>query len=150
MTTVEYKFPDTDYDIKKLTEEDDLLQKKIDLDKPKPSDFIIAGLFDVNKFNIKFSEINEINRKKRKIKDQIKLKEMSRKNLDLNDLTIGQLKNGLMLDIYDMFIEIGRLDHFNLKNFMKIIKKNYRLLTILIFLTITIIIIYLFIQWINI
>jgi len=115
------------------SKERELSQKFNKESKFKGSDITaVGGYFDIAAFNAKVNKIQEIARQRRKIKEQIKLARLNYRPLDVNQLTIEQLKQGLYLDTYNMFEEIKKMRSFNLSQLDNILSKNYRKMTVLI------------------
>jgi hypothetical protein len=148
-----FKFPETDGEklIKELSSKDKELSSKYDKEKKfKPSDVsVVGGKFDTKAFNLKVGKIQEIARQRRKLRDQIKLARLKYQPLDLNTLTIDQLKKGLYLDLYYMFNEIKHMQSFNFVELDRILSKNYRKLSLLIILLLIIIMTYLLVKFLE-
>lgn len=144
--TFNYTFPNIDAEIDRLSNEEKNL--KLEREKKKiikPSEVIAGSVFDSALFNRKLDEINEINRKRRKIKDKIKLFKLKKRHVDYDDLTIRQFKNGIILDTYDMFSELFSMKSFSFKNINYIINKNYRKIILLVIIFSVIILSYIII-----
>ena len=129
--------------IKKLNE---LLKKK---SKIKRSDVTYGQVFDIKLFNAKVNEVNDITRKKNKIKDQIKLSRLNYRPPNPDKLTITELKQGLLLDTYQMFKDFTTLKKISHNDINNILNKNYRRLTLLIILLIICIISYILIKFLS-
>lgn len=108
-----------------------------------------GGKFDTKAFNKQVNKVQDIIRQRRKLKDKIKLANLTYRPLDYNRMTIGELKMALYSDTYDMFREISNLKSFNLKKLNEILSKNYRKLTILIILLVAFITTYLLINYLD-
>ena len=144
-----YKFPDIDDTkmIKNLSSESDKLQTKIKTaSNIKPSDVSIGGKFDSKAFNKKLDSIRDLKKAKSKIKDQINFAKLQYRPVSYNHLTIDQLKQAMIMDIYDMYNELCYMENINITNINIILSKNYRKLTILIILLLFIIISYIIIS----
>ena len=144
-----YKFPDTDDTklIKKLSSDSDKLNSQIKIaSNIKPSDVSIGGKFDSKAFNKKLDNIRDLRQSKSKLKDKINLAKLQYRPVSYGHLTIDQLKQGIIMDIYDMFSEISHMQNINLYNLNMILSKNYRKLTLLILLLLFIIISYIIIS----
>jgi hypothetical protein len=148
-----YKFEDITDEQKiqimnKLLAEQKIKQKKES--KFKASDITApGGKFDSKAFNKKVNKVQDIMRQKKILKDKIKLAKLVYRPLDHNRLTISQLKTALYADTYQMFREIANLKSFNLQNLDQIMSKNYRKLTVLIILLITVLSTYVLIYFLK-
>jgi len=131
---------------KKIKNLNELLKKK---NKIKKSDVTYGQVFDIKAFNRNVNEVNEITRNKNKIRDQIRLAKLNYRPPNPDKLTIAQLKQGLLLDTYQMFKNLATLKEINYKNINNILNKNYRRLTLLIILFMICIISYILIKFLS-
>jgi len=131
---------------KKKKNLEELLKKK---NKFKKTDAVYGQIFDVNIFNARVEEVNEITREKNKIIDEIKLSRLNYKPPDAGKLTITQLNQGLLLDTYNMFKEFSNLKEVKYININNILNKNYRRLTLLIILFVIFITSYILIKFLS-
>ena len=143
-----YKFPYTDDTelIKKLSSDSEKLRSERKIaSNIKPSDVSIGGKFDSKAFNKKLDNIRDLRRAESKIKDKIKLAKLKYRPVSYGHLTIDQLKQAMIIDIYDMCSEISHMQNISFYNLNIILSKNYRKLSILVLLLIFIIISYIII-----
>ncbi len=136
---------DTKIMLKKLIEE----EKQLKILEKKESNFTTSmmtqgGKFDASLYNKQVDKVYDIKRKRRKIKDKIKLLKIKYTPLQPTKLSIDELKYQLINDTYDMFNE-----YKNKKPINDILDKNYRKLTILFIFLFIIIISYILIQFIK-
>jgi hypothetical protein len=131
---------------KKVKNLNELLKKK---SKIKKSDVTYGQVFDIKLFNAKVNEVNDITRKKNKIRDQIKLSRLNYRPPNPGRLTITEFKQGLLLDTYHMFKDFTTLKKINYNDINNILNKNYRRLTLLIILLIICIISYILIKFLS-
>ena len=132
-----YKFPENnpELDLNKIkSEEKELEDTEKSLSKTMVKDSTIGGLFDLSAFNKQADKITDITRKKKKLKDKIKLSRYKKREKSYGNYTINQLINGIIQDTFDMIIDLNSLRRINFYSILKILRKNFRILTILIFL----------------
>lgn len=146
------KFPDIDSDIKQLLRLENILTTRYEIEsKFSVSDFIKGGLFDHELFNKEVNKVNELRRKIRNVKEKIRLLKLKYETPDYDMMTIGEFKSAIIIDIYDMVNEILHMK--TIYELPKIINKNYRKITILLFVFVVLIVVYLIIYkfyvWIN-
>jgi hypothetical protein len=127
-----YKFAEQDStkEIKELSDEYDNIIKnnKYEINK---DEVYKNGIFNTKIFNTKVDNIIDLERKKRAIKHKIKLAKLNYQPLDYKKLTIEELEQGYVNDIYDMFNELYNIDKFSLNKFYQIFNKNYRIISLL-------------------
>jgi hypothetical protein len=126
-----------------LSKELENTESEINSYKLSKDDVSVGGIFNPKTFNEKLNKLNELKRKRSKLKDQIKLSKMNRQ-MTTNQLLTNQLltKEDIINDIYKMVDEFKNLEKINIVNIDSIIKKGYRKLIILIALLIILIAIY--------
>ena len=114
---------------------------------------VISGrgiLHDERAFNKMFNTVVNINKYQKQLKNRKKiLATNTNTNTNTNNIdnfTIGQIKEGLYVDFFDMCNELLLLDKFNYLNINYILSKNYRKIMLLVIILITIIITYLIIN----
>jgi hypothetical protein len=112
----------------------------------KPSDVSIGGKFDLKAFNDKLNKVSSLRKAESKIKDKIQLAKLQYRPVSHNHLTIDQLKQAMIIDIYDMCIEMSEMKNINFVSINMILSKNYRKITFLIILLLFIIISYIIIS----
>jgi hypothetical protein len=113
-------------------------ESEINSYKLSKDDVSVGGIFNPKTFNEKLNKLNELKRKRSKLKDQIKLSKMNRQMTTKQLLT----KEDIINDIYKMVDEFKNLEKINIVNIDSIVKKGYRKLIILIALLIILIAIY--------
>ena len=141
-----YKFQDINKDITEATIQKNIL---IDINKNQnitnlynDPNITIGGKFNVNEFNQHIDKVFSNIQQQQNIEDKIKkLKEKSTIP-DPNSMTLNQFISGLILDTYDMFNELFKLETYSKSNLNMIMNKNYRKITLYIIIIIIIIIIY--------
>jgi hypothetical protein len=121
-----------------LSKELENTESEINSYKLSKDDVSIGGIFNPKTFNEKLNKLNELKRKRSKLKDQIKLSKMNRQMTTKQLLT----KEDIINDIYKMVDEFKNLEKINIVNIDSIVKKGYRKLIILIALLIILIAIY--------
>lgn len=146
------KFPDIDNDIEQLLRLDNILTTRYEIEsKFSVSDFIKGGLFDHKLFNKEVDKVNELKRKIRTIREKIRLLKLKYETPDYDTMTIGEFKSAIIIDIYDMIKEILHMK--TIYELPKIINKNYRKITILLFVFVILVVMYLtiykFYVWFN-
>jgi hypothetical protein len=121
-----------------LSKELENTESEINSYKLSKDDVSVGGIFNPKTFNEKLNKLNELKRKRSKLKDQIKLSKMT------SQMTTNQLltKDDIINDIYKMVDEFKNLEKINIVNIDSIIKKGYRKLIILIALLVILIVIY--------
>jgi hypothetical protein len=132
-----YKFPENnpELDLNKIkSEEKELDDTEKSLSKTMVKDSTIGGLFDLSAFNKQADKITDITRKKKKLKDKIKLSRYKKREKSYGNYTINQFIDGIIQDTFDMIIDLNSLRRINFYSILKILRKNFRILTILIFL----------------
>ena len=146
------KFPDIDNDIEQLLRLENILTTRYEIEsKFSVSDFIKGGLFDHKLFNKEVDKVNELKRKIRTIREKIRLLKLKYETPDYDTMTIGEFKSAIIIDIYDMIKEILHMK--TIYELPKIINKNYRKITILLFVFVILVVMYLtiykFYVWFN-
>lgn len=146
------KFPDIDNDIEQLLRLENILTTRYEIEsKFSVSDFIKGGLFDHKLFNKEVDKVNELKRKIRTIREKIRLLKLKYETPDYDTMTIGEFKSAIIIDIYDMIKEILHMK--TIYELPKIINKNYRKITILLFVFVILAVMYLtiykFYVWLN-
>jgi hypothetical protein len=121
-----------------LSKELENTESEINSYKLSKDDVSVGGIFNPKTFNEKLNKLNELKRKRSKLKDQIKLSKMNRQMTTKQLLT----KEDIINDIYKMVDEFKNLEKINIVNIDSIVKKGYRKLIILIALLIILIAIY--------
>jgi hypothetical protein len=131
-----------------LSKELENTESEINSYKLSKDDVSVGGIFNPKTFNEKLNKLNELKRKRSKLKDQIKLSKMT-SQMTTNQLLTNQLLTNQLLtkeviinDIYKMVDEFKNLEKINIANIDGIIKKGYRKLIILIALLVILIVIY--------
>lgn len=130
-----YRFPDVDGkdNIRLLKTQLDLLNDDlIQAESLKYSDVTIGGIFDVDAFNGYMNKIDTIKNNKHQLEEQILKERLRFDPIDINNLTLKQLKNGMIMDFVDMYIELKELKTINFENVSIIVNKKYRKITLLI------------------
>lgn len=122
-----------------LSKELENTESEINSYKLSKDDVSVGGVFNPKTFNEKLNKLNELKRKRSKLKDQIKLSKMNRQTIIKNQLLT---KEDIINDIYRMIDEFKNLENINIVNINGIIKKGYRKLIILILLLLILIVIY--------
>lgn len=127
-----------------LSKELENTESEINNYKVSKDDVSVGGVFNPKTFNEKLNKLNELKRKRSKLKDQIKLSKINRQTTITNQLLTNQLltKENIINDIYKMIDEFKNLEKINIVNIDSIVKKGYRKLIILIALLIILIVIY--------
>ena len=130
-----YKFPeqDSNKEIKELSDKYDNIIKNNNY-KITKDEVYKNGIFNTKIFNTKVDNIIDLERKKRAIKHKIKLAKLKFQPLDYKKLTIEELEQGYINDIFDMFNELYNINEFSLNKIYQIFNKNYRILSILLFI----------------
>jgi hypothetical protein len=138
-----YKFPEQNStkEIKQLSDEYDNIIKNNNYEINK-DEVYKNGIFNTKIFNTKVDNIIDLERKKRAIRHKIKLAKLKYQPLDYKKLTIEELEQGYINDMFDMFNELYNFNEFSLNKFLKIFNKNYRILTILLSLLFLLLIFY--------
>jgi len=145
-----FRFPyfSTSHEYKKIK----LLEEKAKIAAIKAKDptlyNIAVGrgiLADQTAFNNMFDTVLNVNRYQRNLKQKEKLLRLNFKPIDYDKYTIGQLKQGLYVDFFDMCNELLLMESFNTNNLNNILSKNYRKIILLFILLITILIAYIII-----
>jgi hypothetical protein len=102
-------------------------------------------LADQTAFNNMFDTVLNVNRYQRDLKQKKKLLGLHFKPIDYDKYTVGQLKQGLYVDFFDMCNELLLMESFNTSNLNNILSKNYRKIILLFIFLITILIAYIII-----
>ena len=138
-----YKFPEQNStkEIKVLSDEYDNIIKNNNYEINK-DEVYKNGIFNTKLFNTKVDNIIDLERKKRAIRHKIKLAKLKYQPLDYKKLTIEELEQGYINDMFDMFNELYNFNEFSLNKFLEIFNKNYRILTILLSLLFLLLIFY--------
>lgn len=147
-----YRFPDIDARItftKLIAEEKKLRAEEKKISRFTMNDITPPGaVFDVAAFNKQVDKIFTIKRKRKKIKDKIQLLKIQYTPLNYNKLSIGEMKHGLVNDLYDMLQEIKDMEK-NKTSLNEIFNKNYRKVTILFIILLIVIISYSLIKYLK-
>ena len=137
-----FRFPyfstSLEYQKLKLAEENAKIAERIAKDPNTHK--IISGrgiLPDKTAFNNMFNTVLNINRYQRNIKKKLKYLPLNDIPFDHNNLTIGQLKNSLFVDFFDMCNELLLMEKFSPLTINFILSKNYRKITLLTILLLT-------------
>ena len=104
-------------------------------------DVIVGGVFDPKTFNQKLDKLNELKRKRSKLRDKLKLSKMVQQ-LPTDHNKQSLTKDFIINDFYQMLDEFKGLKKINVVGIENIINKNYRKLIILIILLIILIVMY--------
>lgn len=123
-----------------LSKELENTESEINSYKVSKDDVSVGGVFNPKTFNEKLDKLNELKRKRSRLKNKIKLSKMNRQIIKDQPLTLT--KEYIINDIYKMVDEFKNLKKLNIINIDGIINKGYRKLIILIILLIILIVTY--------
>lgn len=146
-----YVFPEinTKEDLAKLEFDQRILDTEFKKQKVFGPDDVIRGtVIDRKAFEKKQDKLIILNKKKTELTNRLKLSQLKYTPLDYNEMTIGQIKSGLLIDTHMMFNELINLPtesfgtNLYFKNIYEITGKKYRRITILLILLIFFIICY--------
>jgi len=99
-------------------------------------------LADKTAFNNMFDTVLNVNRYQRNLKEEKRLLGLNFKPIDYDKYTIGELKQGLYIDFFDMCNELLLMESFNTTNLNNILSKNYRKIILLFMFLVAILIAY--------
>lgn len=125
-----------------LSKELENTESEINSYKISKDDVSVGGVFNPKTFNEKLNKLNELKRKRSRLKNKIKLSKMNRQIIKDQPLTLTLTKEYIINDIYKMIDEFKNLKKLNITNIDGIINKGYRKLIILIILLIILIVTY--------
>jgi hypothetical protein len=139
-----YVFPEIDSikDIAKINFDERLLDTEIKKQSVLGPNDVGSVVFDRKALNKKIKKISALRKKKEKLKNISKLLKLRYAPLDYNEMTIGQLKMGLYLDLHEMISELINIKQINVYEVNNILAKKYRRMTILVILFTCCILIY--------
>lgn len=122
-----------------LNKELENTESEINSYKVSKDDVSDGGVFNPKTFNEKLNKLNELKRKRSRLKDKIKLSKInSQMKIKNQPLT----KEYIINDIYKMLDDFKNIKKINIDNIDGIINKGYRKLIILIVLLVILIVIY--------
>ena len=124
-----------------LSKELENTESEINSYKVSKDDVSIGGIFNPKTFNEKLDKLNELKRKRYRLKNKIKLSKINQQMI-LKDQPLTLTKEYIINDIYKMVDEFKNLKKFNIINIDGVINKGYRKLIILIILLVILITIY--------
>ena len=115
-----------------------------------PGDVIRGTVIDRKAFNKKQNKLMSLNKKKAELANRLKLLQLKYTPLNYNEMTIGQIKSGLLIDTRMMFSELINLPPGSfgtyVKSIYKITGKKYRRMTVLLILLTFFVICYILLQ----